>query len=428
MDIVNRASDLTTRDFGFGGHGAHIVIPSIAGPLLAAGLVFNRLYWRIRLVRTLGIDDLCIGLSLIFLFALGIVNLVGVNHGYGQPSNSLHPADLQLALQMFYLDQIFYKFTINFTKLSILTLYLRIFTAPWFVQTCWCCFAIVCAYAIASILATVFQCTPINYYWDHHAPPVPTNHNPGVKSSESHPRCINTTAFWLANAIYNISTDIIILTTLPFMIWSLRLPRSQKIGLTFVFGLGIFVFATSILRSTTLESGSKAKDPMVGTVASTMWTMIEASTAVICACLPMCRTPLQRTWPRLFPSKYGSAGGLQTHTPSQTAVSGLRSRRTLVETDSPKVNGIGLANGGAKPLPNSAQKPREMSGGMLAGRHGPGGRTLADSEEDFSDVHFEDLEMQSTSMSALPSRSEDESRPERTGIMGGVVPMRMKRW
>jgi hypothetical protein len=123
MDLSARASELTIRDFGFGGNGAHIVIPSIVGPLLAAGLVYNRLYWRIHLVRTLGIDDLCIGLSLVrtwpcfmffvckeqltlqplqqvFLFALAIVNLVAVNHGYGQPSNSLHPVDLQLALQV----------------------------------------------------------------------------------------------------------------------------------------------------------------------------------------------------------------------------------------------------------------------------------------------------------------------------------------
>lgn len=65
MDILTRASDLVARDFGLGGNGAHIVIPSIIGPLLAAALVFNRLYWRIHLVRTLGIDDLCIGLSLV---------------------------------------------------------------------------------------------------------------------------------------------------------------------------------------------------------------------------------------------------------------------------------------------------------------------------------------------------------------------------
>ncbi len=36
----------------------------------------------------------------VFLFALAIVNLIAVNHGYGEPSKSLHPADLQLALQV----------------------------------------------------------------------------------------------------------------------------------------------------------------------------------------------------------------------------------------------------------------------------------------------------------------------------------------
>ena len=65
MDMLIRASDLITRDFGLGGNGSHVVVPSIAGPLLAAALVFNRLYWRIQLVRTVGIDDLCIGLSLV---------------------------------------------------------------------------------------------------------------------------------------------------------------------------------------------------------------------------------------------------------------------------------------------------------------------------------------------------------------------------
>lgn len=65
MNILTATSEFIRRDFGLGGNGAHVVIPSIAGPLLAAGLVFNRLYWRIHLVRTLGIDDLCIGLSLV---------------------------------------------------------------------------------------------------------------------------------------------------------------------------------------------------------------------------------------------------------------------------------------------------------------------------------------------------------------------------
>jgi hypothetical protein len=32
-----------------------------------------------------------------------------------------------------------------------------------------------------------------------------------------------------------------------------------------------------------------------------MWTIIEPNIAIICACLPMCRMPLQRMFPKLFP-------------------------------------------------------------------------------------------------------------------------------
>jgi hypothetical protein len=190
---------------------------------------------------------------------------------------------------MFYLDQIFYKFTINLTKLSVLFLYLRIFSQRWFRITCYTCAAIVGGYAISSVFATIFQCTPVSY----------------VFNKNLHGHCINITAFWYANAIYNIVTDVIILASVPGVVWSLQLSTRQRIGLTLVFGLGIFVFATSILRFTTLDVASKAHDTTFGTLKSTMWTTIEACTAVICACLPMIRTPIQRLFPKIFPTRYG---------------------------------------------------------------------------------------------------------------------------
>jgi hypothetical protein len=196
---------------------------------------------------------------------------------------------------MFYLDQIFYKLTINLTKLSILCLYLRIFIQPWFRRTCWSCVIAVSTYALASIIATIFQCTPIPHLWDKTTYPTAT--------------CINVTAFWYANAIYNVITDIVILASVPGVVWKLKLPFRQKLGLTVVFGLGIFVCATSILRMTTLGQSSKALDLTQGTLLSTMWTTIEASTAIVCACLPMLRTPVQRLVPRLFPSQAASGTG-----------------------------------------------------------------------------------------------------------------------
>jgi hypothetical protein len=200
---------------------------------------------------------------------------------------------------MFYLDQIFYKFTINLTKLSVLFLYLSIFSQRWFRITCYASVAVVGGYAVSCIFATIFQCTPVNYVFN--------------KKLQGH--CINITAFWYANAIYNIVTDFVILASVPGVVWSLSLSTRQRIGLTLVFGLGVFVFATSILRFTTLDPASKAHDTTFGTLKSTMWTTIEASTAVVCACLPMIRTPIQRLFPRIFPTKYGSGTGTVSPAP-----------------------------------------------------------------------------------------------------------------
>jgi hypothetical protein len=67
MELTRDTVELSARNLGLGGRGAHLVIPSLLGPILATILVFNRVYWRMSLVHTLGLDDLCITLSLVRL-------------------------------------------------------------------------------------------------------------------------------------------------------------------------------------------------------------------------------------------------------------------------------------------------------------------------------------------------------------------------
>lgn len=87
--------------------------------------------------------------------------------------------------------------------------------------------AYVLLYAIASIMATIFECTPIPRIWDKKIPGT----------------CINLTAFWYSNAAANILGDIcIFLLPLP-VIRSLKLPSREKLGLTMVFCLGFLYVA-----------------------------------------------------------------------------------------------------------------------------------------------------------------------------------------
>lgn len=134
---------------------------------------------------------------------------------------------------MFWADQILYKFTINLTKLSILAFYLRVFSKHWFRVTCWITAIIVWLYTFISIVVTIFQCRPVSRVWD--------------KSIAG--TCIKLTAFWYANAIYNILTDVAIMATVPFVIWVLDLSKQQRIGLIVLFGLVILY----VLRPSSLS-------------------------------------------------------------------------------------------------------------------------------------------------------------------------------
>ena len=187
---------------------------------------------------------------------------------------------------MFYLFQIVYKLTINLVKISVLSLYIRLFTPLWIRLTS---FLFICVTAVAMtafFFGTIFQCVPVACTirpWD---PPTPFHR-------------INIAAFWKANAIWNIVSDIIIMMlplTMVRDIYGLTLAR--RINLAGMFCLGVVVVVAAILRFTTLGTAAKGQqDILTGSYISTLWTQIESSLAVVCPCLPMLRQLLSECCP-----------------------------------------------------------------------------------------------------------------------------------
>lgn len=56
-----------------------------------------------------------------------------------------------------------------------------------------------------------------------------------------------------------------------------------------------------------LKMGAKSVDPNRGTLNSTIWTIVEANTGIICACLPMLKNPVSKLFPTFFPHDRASA-------------------------------------------------------------------------------------------------------------------------
>jgi|SRR6266536_1877789 len=125
---------------------------------------------------------------------------------------------------MFWMNQILYKFTINMTKVSILYLYKRIFIDKSFPKRCYIVVTFVALYSTASIIATIFECSPIEHTYNKTIPGT----------------CINLTAFWYSNAVYSVLTDFVILALpMPIIFKLTGLNKPAKINLAIVFSLGL---------------------------------------------------------------------------------------------------------------------------------------------------------------------------------------------
>jgi 1-acylglycerone phosphate reductase len=131
--------------------------------------------------------------------------------------------DLETALRLFFIAQTPYKITVCLNKVSIILLYLRIFVSKSFRIAAFVVMGIVVAWSIGGVAATIFQCVPIQGSWD--------------KKIEA--KCIDKGMFWIAYAVMNILTDVMVLALPIRPILMLKLSLRDRLLLCGIFLLGL---------------------------------------------------------------------------------------------------------------------------------------------------------------------------------------------
>lgn len=115
-------------------------------------------------------------------------------------------------------------------------------------------------FIIASLL--LFACKPIRAAWDPY------------EMAEGD--CIDTAALYIAIAIANIVSDVILFAIPIPMIVGLKMPLAQKVGAAAIFGVGGMTVATSVVRMIYLPSLLKATDiPWVAAPAN-VWSYVKS--------------------------------------------------------------------------------------------------------------------------------------------------------
>ncbi|OAA58118.1 integral membrane protein [Niveomyces insectorum RCEF 264] len=277
---------------GVDDQGWKLYIVSVVMIILSGLFVIARCVTRIWMLGKLGWDDYTIVVALAFSIVLSTMMCLAIEHGYGMHRVDIPVPLLQVTLEQFFIAQTPYKVVVGLNKVATILLYLRIFTTRTFRMAAYVVLFIVTAWTVATIGATIGQCVPIEGAW-----------NKKVKAT-----CIDSNVFWVAYAVGNIITDVMVLALPIPPVLALKLNTRSKVMLCGIFLLGGFVTVTSIIRVTSVQNSLKnLSDQTYNFIQRGIWTLIEANLGTISTCLPVLKQPLGRIFPRMFGSTKKSA-------------------------------------------------------------------------------------------------------------------------
>jgi len=121
---------------------------------------------RTFMVKSFGLDDQVMVVTLFLFTAYLACQLGGAVHGSGQLRRDLTDEAAQTALRYWFLCEVFYTLSTSLLKIAVGLFLLRITTHAihiWIIRI----IMIVAAFlGIAYTLLVIFQCNPISFWWD----------------------------------------------------------------------------------------------------------------------------------------------------------------------------------------------------------------------------------------------------------------------
>ncbi|KAG8168958.1 hypothetical protein KVR01_001707 [Diaporthe batatas] len=302
---------------------------AIAAIVLAVPSIGLRWYARCK-SSTLGVDDYLALLATIALIAVSAVQLGSAFIGFGVHVWVVDPRMAIPLLRLYWVSQQLYVLDQLLTKISLLTLYLRVFP-----RTRWVNITARYGILVMVIQETIFyflillRCIPVSASWD-------------IRQKG---RCLDLNAIGFSGAILGIAEHLGILVMPLPELWKLKLSKRKRIMLAFVFSLGSFSLFTSVIRIRYVRKFAPTADLSWDVAPAISWSLIELLSTVICLNLPPCRQLLSKLIPRrLATTIHRGKNGTAPYGPYDTGPYGAFSQhgaQTIeLKSKSPPMGGI----------------------------------------------------------------------------------------
>ncbi|KAI0890643.1 uncharacterized protein GGS22DRAFT_183988 [Annulohypoxylon maeteangense] len=273
--------------------GINLLIWTIVFTILDVFFVFLR-FLAARLVkRKLAADDYLIIFSLTNTFALEAVLIWTVfRGGMGNHMIELSPSETTTALKSVPAAYVTWTLGTAAFKLSVLSLYIRIFSISTFRILSFVLMGLTVAYCITFLALFLTTCSPdISQLWN----PRPDGY------------CRDLHIGQLGSVSTNLGIDVlVIILPMPFL-WTLQMRVRNKIVVSFLFSLGFITIAIMIWRLVDLKTKSQA-DFVYHMPTLALTTELELWIGIIIACVPTLAPVLKRYVAPVITSLFGSRG------------------------------------------------------------------------------------------------------------------------
>jgi len=236
--------------------------------IVAIGFLLARLIARWQRLAALFIEDYLLCLAGCCLLGDLIIQHYMWTLGLAEPQDKVTLDGFVNMMKMIIPGSTLYVTSLWLIKLALVIFYKKIAAPGTKMQMA---YNITLVFLILSWLAIffdiMFQCFPHDKRWAM---------NPDY-ACDPHQSEIN---FWLT-VLLNIFTDVVLICLPITMVSQLQMKLKQKLGVAAIFALGIFVVIASIIRAYFSHNGAQ----MITCTVS----MVEASVAIVAACLPPLR-------------------------------------------------------------------------------------------------------------------------------------------
>ncbi|KAK0648295.1 hypothetical protein B0T16DRAFT_491120 [Cercophora newfieldiana] len=258
--------------------------------LLALACVLLRLYTRLFVVKSPGVDDLCMALSLVCASGGWAGFLIQAHHGLGRHIETVSKEDFVVFMHVSFSQAIVSATcALAFLKLSIGFNLLRLSTCKWYIWSLRTTMVIVVCYSIMAAMTFFFHCKPLAGSWD----------------ISLKPKCYSIKLFMtfgLVNTFFNIATDVLFATFPVFIIWPLKMRRKLRIYLICILSLGYFAVALGAVKAV-YQCGFIKRPDITFNFSVIFWGFLELNIGIIAACAVTLK-PLLNRFIELGPSEH----------------------------------------------------------------------------------------------------------------------------